>query len=638
MVQWVLAVSSAMLLAGLVEYGVARQQIVDRALQDSLRGYQAMAEGLEEALVSAAPPAAQAELIEREIEHLRHSYGTEYVGLFDAAGQLVASSGAGEGAIAETGPELLDDVLATKQATVQTEADEGEDEQHGRYEFLLPMSSSEGMLVLEIDQRADIITELVDDLRLRKFLGLLLAVLIAIPLSYVLGGRDLHRRQLLARRDADADPLTGLAGRRPFHPALAAALTHRTDAAVTLALLDLDDFKQINDRLGHSHGDRVLNGLAAVLGHLGESDTAFRLGGDEFAVIMRGGPPDRGVGTLERIRAALAGQFAGATFSAGIASSTAADAVDSRELWERADAALFEAKRLGRRQSVTFESMAEGHSVSAEKIGSLTALVAGESPITVAFQPIWDLRRGVVLAHESLLRLPQGSPIKGPQEAFDLAERLGLAPALDARARDAVLAAVRDRRWEGLLFLNIHPHALPGLDLDSLTAGLATAGLEPADVVLEVTEQAGLDHPEPIRTLARAKERGFRLALDDMGRSNAGLRALTLVRFDIVKIDGDVISRLGTDPSSAATVAAAMTFVERTGGWVVAEGIEDETMITALLNPGYPGAARKSVLAGQGFLLGRPDKEPVGINTHLPVLDYRRGGTTADEPDPDRTG
>ena len=278
--------------------------------------------------------------------------------------------------------------------------------------------------------------------------------------------------------------------------------------------------------------------------------------------------------------------------------------------------------------------MAAGHTVSAEKIEALTALVAGAAPITVAFQPIWDLRRGVVLAHEALLRLPTDFPVSGPQEAFDLAERLGLAPALDARARGAVLTAVKSREWAGLLFMNVHPDALAHLDIDALTADLAAAGLEPEDVVLEVTEQAGLDNPEPIRALTRAHEQGFRLALDDMGRSNAGLRALTLVRFDIIKIDGEVISRLGTDPSSAATVAAAMTFVEQTGGWVVAEGIEEQRMLRALLQPGHAGE-RKTVLAGQGYLLGRPAPLPVGLNT-LQVLDKLPSRPEADDLDANR--
>lgn len=623
MARWVFAVTAAMLVASAVEYAAAHQRIVDRTLEESLRSYGAQVAEVEEALAIGSDPKTRDAAIDDELHRILHTYGTLYVGLFDRENRLVAS--------AEGGPAVhkanqihagrLAEVLTTGQATVEIEADEGEGGQEGRYEFLLPVSSPGGTLVLEIDQRADIITEHVADLRLRRVLGLLGGTLIAIPLSYVFGGRTLHRRQLQAEREADVDALTNLAGRRPFRPALDAALSRKRQTPATLALIDLDGFKQINDRLGHSHGDRILNKLADSFAELHASETAFRLGGDEFAVILPGSDEDRATVALERVRAALTGAIPGVTFSAGVASSTGADPAGSQELWERADAALYEAKRRGGGQSVTFGSMAPGHIVNGEKIEAVTALVAGKSPIGVAFQPIWDLRRGVVLAHEALLRLPTDSPISGPQEAFDLAERLGLAGALDSQARNAVLAVVQKSVWEGLLFLNIHPAALAGLDVAALAEDLAASGLEPADVVLEVTEQAGMDHPEPIHTLRAAQERGFRLALDDMGRGNAGLRALALIRFDIIKIDGEVVSRLGSDPSSAATVAAATAFVERTGGWLVAEGIEQAAMIDALLQSGHQISASRPVLAGQGYLLGCPAPRPVTLDTRLPVLD-----------------
>lgn len=635
LVRWVLAVASAMLLAGLVEFAAAQQQIVDRGLQDSLRNYGALAEELEDALAANSDPKTQHAAVAAELDHIGHGYGTVYVGLFAADGRLYAESGK-EAGQTRAEPARLSEVASTGTAVAEKETTRGENGSREAYEYFIPVSAPGGPLVLSIDQHPDIIAVMVADLWQRKALGLLLAVLGALPLSYVFGGRTLHRGHLLARREADEDALTGLAGRRPFRPALESALARMTDAPVTLALLDLDNFKRINDRLGHTHGDRVLTGFADSFAELRTSDIAFRLGGDEFAAILPGRSEHGAVQALERVRAAMIKAFPGVTFSAGIASSTVTDRAALQELWERADAALYEAKRRGRRQSVTFQSMAAGHTVSAEKIAALTALAAGDTPITVAFQPIWDLRRGVVLAHEALLRLPADSPISGPQEAFELAERLGLAATLDSRARAAVLEAVKARAWVGLLFMNIHPDALANLDIEALTADLAAACLEPEDVVLEVTEQAGLDHPEPIRSLTKAHERGFRLALDDMGRSNAGLRALTLVRFDIIKIDGEVISRLGADPSSAATVAAAMTFVEQTGGWVVAEGIEEQRMLTALLQPGHAGPARKTVLAGQGYLLGRPAPQPLGLDTHLPVLDNHPSRHETDDLDADR--
>lgn len=626
MVRWVFAVSAAMVVAGLIEYGVARQQIVDRGLADYQETYESVAKELEEALAADLDPAKRQQAIADEFQHLQRTQGTVYVGLFDAAGKLIAQGdgAAGGGASDHSHATRFSEVLSTGETTVETETEFG-GTGVTRYEFLVPLATPEGVQVLEIDQNSQMINGLVEDLGPNKILGMLAAILVAIPLSYVFGGRALQRRQLNAQRQADADPLTGLSGRRPFRPSLEALLASKTYGVVSLALLDLDGFKQLNDRLGHSHGDRVLMALADALDELADSDTPFRLGGDEFAVILPGNDEDQAAEALERVRAALAKRFPGVTFSAGIASSNQDQPLELKELWERSDAALYEAKRLGRRQSVSFKSMAEDHTVSAEKIIELTILASGSEPLNVAFQPIWDLRRGVVLAHEALLRLPEGSRISGPQEAFELAERLGVAAALDARARSAVLAAVCSRHWEGLLFLNVHPDALPGFDLDNLVSELAVAGLEPGDVVLEVTEQAALNHADPIRTLRQAQDRGFRLALDDMGKSNAGLHALRLVRFDILKIDREVIARLDSDPSSMATVSAAITFIQESGGWVVAEGIEEPRMLARLLGPGFTSAAHQPVIAGQGFLLGRPGEHPVGFNTHLAVLDQFAG-------------
>ena len=139
-------------------------------------------------------------------------------------------------------------------------------------------------------------------------------------------------------------------------------------------------------------------------------------------------------------------------------------------------------------------------------------------------------------------------------------------------------------------------------------------------MILEITEHDGLDRPEPIRVLKRAQARGFRLALDDMGAGNAGLRALTHVRFDVVKLDRRVTARLGIDPASNATVAAATTFVQQTGGWVIAEGIEDNDMLAAVLGDSPREAIATSVVAGQGFLLGRPGPVPAALEARHDLL------------------
>lgn len=631
LLRWILAVAVAVMVAGCVEYVFAAAQLKQRIVEQSTVQLQAELPELERVLSADIPPEVRRERISQHLEHLASTEGTEHAELLDSSSAVVSDAGshdAGGDGKEETDAQRVRSVAASQRPLIQ-KIEEG-DVEGGRYEFLLPVSAPEGTMVLVVHQDARVIAALLDDMRLVKVAGLLIAILLAVPLSYFLGGRALHRRQLHAEQIADTDPLTGLAGRRPFRPALDAALEDTAAGPVALALIDIDAFKQVNDRLGHSYGDRVLTALAASFEALRASDTAFRIGGDEFAVVLTGTDDDTAVEVVERVRRALNVGAPGITFSCGVAAAHPGDAVTQHELWERCDAALYEAKRQGRNQTMPFTVMSDALTVSVDKLDAVADLLAPDSSIAVAFQPIWDLHQGTVLGHEALLRLPPGCPVEGPQEAFQIAERLGIVGELDARARHAILEAVRGQDWPGLMFINIHTAALASLDLFAFAAEVAGAGLEPADVILEVSEQGGLDHPEPIRALKQAREMGFRLALDDMGQGSAGLRALTHVRFDVVKIDRSVVAKLGTDPASDATVAAAATFVQRTGGWVIAEGIEDLRMLNAVLDGSHGPTYTLPVLGGQGYLLGMPAPTPVALDAHLDVI--------ASNPSPPPTG
>ena len=487
-----------------VEYAYASQQLEERILRESVQQQTAHVLEVEQILAAALSSLERQAALDAKLDEIAGDYEIRFVGLFDAEGRALGVSGqdieAGQ-EVEALDPAKVRSVVSSQQPFAGIEEDEGESGQEGRYEFLLPVSSSDGPMVLEVDQHAGVVGALLADLRQRKALGLLASILCAIPLSYLLGGRNLQRRYHLAERMADTDALTGLAGRRPFRPALEAALTGANADAVALALIDIDEFKQVNDRLGHTYGDRVLVAMAGSFAALRASDTAFRLGGDEFAVMLPHTNDEQAQEVLERVRAAMAERSPGVTFSCGIASARSGDAVTMQELWERADAALYEAKRRGRRQTITFTDTTSPLTISVDKLDAVRALLDESTALGVAFQPIWDLHRGSVLGHEALLRLPAAIPIDGPQEAFDLAQRLGLAADLDQRARHAVLQSIRRQDWHGLLFINIHPDALRSLDVETFAAEVTDAGLEPADVILEVTEQAGLDHPEPIRVL-----------------------------------------------------------------------------------------------------------------------------------------
>ena len=184
----------------------------------------------------------------------------------------------------------------------------------------------------------------------RDSLGLfvLLSLLIALPLFYLLGGRRVGVLYRAALQRARRDGLTDLDNHRAFQDELARAVAEaaRYDSTVTLALLDIDDFKFENDRHGHQHGDRLLCELAELLREQRAGDRAFRLGGDEFALLLaHTSEPDADV-PLERIRAAVEQRLSGVTTSIGFSDARTDDREPS-SLWGRADAALLEAKRRG---------------------------------------------------------------------------------------------------------------------------------------------------------------------------------------------------------------------------------------------------------------------------------------------------
>lgn len=277
LLRWVLAVALSMTVAGVIEYAVAVDQLEERSLAETAKGYEADLEGLTDVLSADLAPAARQEAVSDELDRVAQTYGTRNVILFAADGRLIEATD-GEPDEAKTAD--LRSVLSFGSPSWREEKDEGEAMDEGRYEFLLPVRTPAGQsYVVEVDQQADIIGGLIADLRLRKALSLLLGLLIAIPLSYLLGGRSLYHRQTRTQHAADTDALTGLAGRRPFRPTLQAALAGPATSITVLALIDIDDFKGVNDRLGHSFGDRVLCALAGSFDGLRACDTAFRLGG-----------------------------------------------------------------------------------------------------------------------------------------------------------------------------------------------------------------------------------------------------------------------------------------------------------------------------------------------------------------------
>ncbi len=416
------------------------------------------------------------------------------------------------------------------------------------------------------------------------------------------------------------DQLTGLGTHHAFYEEMRRALARATLLGETAALarIDLDEFKVINDQHGHVYGDAVLGGLATVLRGGRAQDRAFRLGGDEFALLLPRTNLPEAVSALERLRAETTRCLSGVTVSVGVAT-LVPDEHDLETWQDQAGAALGAAKRRGRNGVVTFAQVQDDVSLlPAAKVAAVRHLLAGEH-IDVAFQPIWDLEHGTILAVEALARPAAAFGLSGPQEAFDIAERTGHAHALDALCRQAILRRAALLSPDTLLFLNVSPHTLEhgGLNGSVLVDAVAAAGLSPERVVLEITERSVARPGVVVREVKRLRQLGFRVALDDTGAGNAGLEMLSQVPVDFVKIDRTVVARALTDTAARAVLAGIIAIAQETGAYVIAEGIEDSAMLALVRGVGVAeptNGTRGGVQGVQGFLLGRPSQTmPVAL-------------------------
>lgn len=214
LLRWVAAIALGVLLAGLLEYAFASSQVERRVLDSALQQQSVHAEHVQALYDADLDGPELRSALTAELDEVAEAHEIRRVTLFAADGTVVGSAG-DEGLVdVEIEPETAAKVLASAASgspEVEREQDEGERDQDGRYEFLLPIRTAQGVLVLEVDQHAGVLDDLLHDLKTRKALGLLASVLMAVPLSYLFGGRGLRRRQSSAERAAGTDALTGLA-------------------------------------------------------------------------------------------------------------------------------------------------------------------------------------------------------------------------------------------------------------------------------------------------------------------------------------------------------------------------------------------------------------------------------------------
>jgi diguanylate cyclase (GGDEF)-like protein len=448
----------------------------------------------------------------------------------------------------------------------------------------------------------------------------LLALIVGGVVFYLVGGRSLMRSHRIALERATRDGLTDLPNHRAFQADFprTIAIAERSQGAAALVLLDLDNFKLVNDRHGHPEGDALLTRVAGLLGAGRYGDRAYRLGGDEFALILPHTDNHGARAATHRLQRELS--EAGASVSMGVSVLRAGQSVDM--LRSEADAALYDAKRRGGKRVAYFEDISEHVVITSSDKREAVHRMIDERGLTMHYQPIWNLSTGELVGVEALARPDEKYGLSGPSEAFDVAERIGRVHELDTLCVQQALRLAADARECPLLFVNLSPHTLE-LDAEAnnwLRTTAQDAGWRLDRVVVEVTERFGARTTAVIQTLERLRAQGFKIALDDVGTGNAGLEMLHRVGADFVKIDRSIVAAAPSEPNARAVLMAMATLARQTGAFVIAEGIEDEETLDYLREVDRSDVRPDNVIqGGQGYGLGRPATEiPHGHVALLP--------------------
>jgi len=431
----------------------------------------------------------------------------------------------------------------------------------------------------------------------------------------VLDCTDEHMRNVALKRAAERDRLTGLYNRASFDRQLAAAMQRVEVEPVTIALLDLDGFKDVNDTLGHLVGDRVLETIAGLLQTVTAGGVFLaRWGGDEFALLF---PPamalEEVIALLDRLLGELAEMPPLGTVQLRIGATCGVARMDSsassEEIMRRADLALYRGKEQGRGAVVCWDQHIEARQCERQRaIAQLRSALDGGRAVA-AYQPIVELATGRVVSVEALLRLrdEQGRLIAASEIFAAL-----LDPELSRRVSRVMLDQVVSEGPEILALFG--PDTRIGLNLSDadlrrgdfvrhLIDVIDDSPLLPSNITIEVTETMLLDASGNLRTsLATLDECGFTICLDDFGTGFSSLTHLRAFPIHKVKIDRDFIASIGEDHQSRLIIQAIVQMGHSLGLRVVVEGVETEAQESYLRGIGCRHV--------QGYRYGRPELLP----------------------------
>ncbi len=429
-------------------------------------------------------------------------------------------------------------------------------------------------------------------------------------------GRDISERKRFETQImymANRDPLTNLLNRRRFYEDMEGwlAQTRRFGIKGAVLFLDLDNFKYINDSLGHQAGDKLLIAIAGLLRErLRETDILARLGGDEFAIILPHADVNLAESVANQIRELVQYHTSveknyppGITVSIGIALFPGhGDTVET--LLSYADLAMYRAKEEGRNRVCIYtheqKTQIESRLVWEKNIHE----ALNKDSFVLFLQPIMDIRQNLIIGHEALLRMinEKGETVT-PSSFLDIAERFGLIHDIDRWVVSRAIHLIQELKQDSkpaYLEVNLSGRSFADKKLLPLIRNeLAETGIDPASLVFEITETALIENMAAAQLfIAELKSLGFRFALDDFGIGFSSFNYIKLLPVDYLKIDGSFVRNLPHDTVDQHLVKAMVEVSRGLGKKTIAEFVENEETLRLLREYGVDYA--------QGYHIGKP--------------------------------
>ncbi|MCB1917509.1 MAG: EAL domain-containing protein [Rhodocyclaceae bacterium] len=433
--------------------------------------------------------------------------------------------------------------------------------------------------------------------------------------------KAIHRYTSELEYFATRDPLTKLYNQRIFWELLENEIARaaRRETRFVVLLVDVDNFKSINDSHGHAFGDSFLQAVARALRQsVRPDDIVARYGGDEFIALLPGASISEGSSVAERMIAAGArldllapdSSIVKSGFTIGLAAFPE-HARDAKDLFLLADNMLYKAKSesKGQLRVPTTDDLADTFRTAGERTLQLFDAIEARSFIPY-FQPIVRLADGEIVAYEILSRLPRSSGTLGAEDFVPLAERMGVMHRIDLIVIRQALAQLSASGFTGSIFLNSSPRALVLEEfIPEIRRIVKDADIDARRIVFEITERETIRHPEVLdHYISRLTDEGFRLAIDDFGSGFSSFHYLKRFPVDYLKIEGEFVTNMLDNDRDRAMVRSIAALARELGICCLAEHIESEAVLEALR--GF------DIELGQGFHLGIP--APLGASRPQP--------------------